>query len=61
MSDQLRDQLKRYKKNNGIKTPSPKNKHHRKPENLSQNDIRELMGEHRPTYKRGPGGAIRQK
>lgn len=61
MSDQFKDQLKLYKKKHGIKTLSPKEIQHRKPENLSQNDIRELMGEHRPTYKRGPGGAIRQK
>jgi len=61
MSDQFRDQLKRDKKKHGIKTPTPKKKHHRKPEKYTHGEIEDLMGINRPTYKRGPGGAMRQK
>lgn len=32
----------------------------RKPEKLSDRDLRELMGTNRPTYGRKKGGAIRQ-
>jgi hypothetical protein len=38
------------------KKESPKKK-----EQLSEKDIKELMGTNRPTYKRGKGGAIRNK
>jgi len=61
MSDQFRDQLRHYKKKKGIKTPSPKKKQHRKPEKLSQNDIKDLMGMDRPTYRRGKGGSMKQR
>ncbi len=61
MSEQFRDELKRYKKKNGIKTPAPKKKLQRKPEEHTHSEIEGLMGVNRPTYKRGPGGAIRQK
>lgn len=30
-------------------------------ENFSERDIKELMGQYEPTYKRGKGGAIRRK
>ncbi|QAS52824.1 hypothetical protein [Halobacillus litoralis] len=61
MSQQLRDQLSKYKRKNNIKTPSPKKKRKRKSESYSQRDIEELMGINRPTYRRGRGGAIKQK
>lgn len=62
MSQQFPDQLKEYKKKNNIKTPELKsNKNAQKKESYSHDEIRELMGEYRPTYKRGRGGAIRQK
>ncbi len=63
MSDQLRNQLNKYKKKNGINTPNPKKKRKKKSktENFSRNEIEDLMGTNRPTYSRGPGGAIRQK
>lgn len=32
-----------------------------KKEQLSKKDIEELMGMNKPTYKRGKGGAIRNK
>lgn len=61
MSQQLRDQLKEYKRKNNIKTPSPKKKRKKKTESLSQEDLEDLMGIRRPTYRRGRGGAIKQK
>ena len=30
-------------------------------EKLSPNDLKDLMGENRQTYKRGKGGAVRRK
>gem|GEM_PF-6427135 len=36
-------------------------KKRRKKEKLTERDYRELMGEFRDTYKRGPTGAIRRK
>jgi hypothetical protein len=39
----------------------PKSKHKRRKEKLSHNEILELMGVHRDTYKRGRGGALRRK
>lgn len=33
----------------------------KKQEKLSKKDIEELMGLNKPTYKRGKGGAIRNK
>lgn len=61
MSKQLRDQLKEYKRKNNIKTPQPKKKRRKKTESLSQEDLEDLMGIRRPTYRRGRGGAMKQK
>ncbi|WP_406945742.1 hypothetical protein ACJA3J_05700 [Halobacillus sp. SY10] len=57
MSQQLREQLKQYKRKHNIQTPHPK----KKKEDFSTRDIEELMGMNRPTYRRGRGGAIKQK
>ena len=62
MSQQLRDQLKAYKRKNNIKTPHPEPpKRRRKKESLSQRDLEDLMGTRRQVLKRGKGGAFRQK
>lgn len=61
MSQQFRNQLKAYKKKNGMNTPHPKSKKQRPAEHFSQQDLEDLMGMHRPTYQRGRGGAIKQK
>lgn len=41
-----------------IKSGKPKGK---KEERLTDRDFKELMGVHRPTYRRGKGGAFRQR
>jgi len=43
--------------------PDDKQQHtnNRFKEKLSPNDLKELMGENRQTYKRGKGGSIRRK
>ncbi|WP_166460954.1 hypothetical protein [Bacillus velezensis] len=33
----------------------------KKPQKLTESDLRNLMGINRPTYKRGRGGAFRQQ
>lgn len=47
----------------GLVAPSKEKdkKESRPKEKLSQRDIRELMGMHTPTYRRGKGGAMRQQ
>jgi len=42
-----------------LKNLSSKSK--RKPEKLTDIDLKELMGQNRQTYKRGKGGAVRRK
>ena len=61
MSQQLRDQLKAYKRKNNIKTPHPDPKRKKKTESLSQRDLEDLMGMNRQTLKRGRGGAYKRK
>jgi len=61
MSQQLREQLKSYKRRNSIKTPNPSTKEEPRPESFSTKDIEELMGVNRPTFKRTKGGALKQK
>ncbi|QAS52394.1 hypothetical protein [Halobacillus litoralis] len=62
MSQQLRDQLKRYKRKNNIQTPHPKkNTPKKKKERMSHRDVEDLMGVNRPTYRRGKGGAMKQR
>ncbi len=44
------------------KKPRQNNKKPKRPkENLTNRDVRELMGEFKDVYKRGRGGAIRMK
>ena len=50
---------KKHKKKRKVKKVEQPVK--RKPERLSEYDLRELMGQNRPTYSRGKGGAYRQK
>lgn len=47
-----------YNNDSRLKKKRCKKKHH---EQLTRQDIEELMGANRPTYKRGKGGAIRQR
>lgn len=72
MKDQLRQAFKdywaeqeKYKKRKNHKKKRKVRKAEqpmkRKPERLSEYDLRELMGQNRPTYSRGKGGAYRQK
>jgi len=64
MSEQLRKQLRDWKKKNmrgSGKSKSKQNKGKRSGKDMSTRDIEELMGMNRPTYKRGKGGAYRQK
>ncbi|ARK32143.1 hypothetical protein [Halalkalibacter krulwichiae] len=53
LSDHLEDEKKR-KSNH---TSKPKKRKKKKPEL----DYKELMGQYKTTYKRGKGGAIKQK
>ncbi|MGY0692634.1 hypothetical protein ACW2QC_07545 [Virgibacillus sp. FSP13] len=60
MSEQLRKQLKNWSKKNRLS--SKKKKHHEKQtENLTEEDLMELMGVNRPTYRRKRGGSFKQK
>ncbi|MEC1106234.1 hypothetical protein [Bacillus velezensis] len=43
------------------KQPSSRKSTKKKPQKPTESDLRNLMGINRPTYKRGRGGAFRQK
>ncbi|WP_166460957.1 hypothetical protein [Bacillus velezensis] len=43
------------------KKPSSCKSIEKKPQKLTERDLENLMGVNRPTYKRGRGGAFRQK
>ncbi|UWD96800.1 hypothetical protein NX081_17340 [Bacillus velezensis] len=43
------------------KQPSSRKSVEKKPQKLTESDLRNLMGINRPTYKRGRGGAFRQQ
>jgi hypothetical protein len=62
MSDLLREQLKMRAKKNGlnIKPKHTKNLKQRK-DKLTYSDIEDLMGIRRPRYRRGKGGAFKQR
>ncbi|THE13083.1 hypothetical protein E1I69_09440 [Bacillus timonensis] len=66
MNPTFRDQLKQWKKENGMqhKDPpiveSPKKSPPKKMDKLSESDLRYLMGTGRPTYRRNKG-ALRQR
>ncbi|WHY76242.1 hypothetical protein QNH20_19245 [Neobacillus sp. WH10] len=60
----LQQGLKKSSKKNNMKLPQEKLQSEPKPketENLSANDIKELMGMNMPTYRRGKGGSMRQR
>jgi hypothetical protein len=61
MSEQLKQQLTKWAKKNGMQLNNKESKKKLKSEMLSQADIEELMGIYRPIYKRGKGGAYKQK
>ncbi|WP_276789701.1 hypothetical protein [Bacillus sp. (in: firmicutes)] len=43
------------------KQPSSRKSIEKKPQKLTERELENLMGVNRPTYKRGRGGAFRQK
>lgn len=49
--------------NDGFKEKKPPSRksNEKKPQKLSERDLANLMGVNRPTYKRGRGGAFRQR
>jgi hypothetical protein len=60
----MKNGLEKWSKSNNIQLPQSKRKRkpkQKKKENLSRQDIQELMGMNRPIYTRGKGGAIRRK
>ncbi len=60
MSEQFKQQINKWTKRYGMKSKK-KGKSNPKSEKLTQSDLDELMGINRPTYKRGKGGAYKQK
>ncbi|MEH7223872.1 hypothetical protein V7112_08625 [Bacillus sp. JJ1566] len=66
MNPTFRDQLKQWKKENGMQhkdTPiieSPKKSPPKKKDELSESDLRYLMGTGMPTYKRHRGSIRRR-
>jgi len=61
MDSRAKEKLKQWKKDyQEVKQASKKPKQKRKTENLSDRDLRELMGQNRPTYRRH-NGAFRQR
>jgi hypothetical protein len=62
----LQQGLKEWAKRNNMKSPREKHKKEnttmqRKPEKLTNRDLRELMGTNMRTHRRGKGGSIRQR
>jgi hypothetical protein len=58
----FKEQLKLWKQHHQeVKRKPHKKPQKRKSEDLSDSDIRSLMGMDRPRYSRGKGGAFRQK
>ncbi|MGD6993985.1 hypothetical protein [Sutcliffiella horikoshii] len=62
MNESLRDQLQQWRKQTADQRQvHQEKKPPRKREELTDRDIRELMGTGRPRYARGKGGAYRQR
>lgn len=62
MNGTLRDQLQEWRKQSAVdKQVHQEKKTSQKREELSDRDLRELMGTGRPRYARGKGGAYRQR
>lgn len=59
----LQDELKQWANKNNFKhsEKKPNVQVKKKKEKLSTRDLEELMGTRKPVYKRGKGGAVRQK
>ncbi|MDE3837919.1 hypothetical protein C0966_00660 [Bacillus methanolicus] len=64
MNPTLKDQLKEWEKKNSFHRPKKKHvekKPAKKTEKLSKSDLIYLMGTNMPVYRRGKGGAFRQR
>lgn len=62
MNGTLRDQLQEWRKQSAVdKQVYHEKKPSQKREELTDRDLRELMGTGRPRYARGKGGAYRQR
>lgn len=62
MNGSLRDQLQEWRKQSSVdKQVHHEKKPSQKREELTDRDLRELMGTDRPRYARGKGGAYRQR
>ena len=67
MRRELKEQLKEWKQQHREVTGYGKKKKRRqkaekgKPEQLSEREIKDLMGMNKPVYRRGKGGALRQR
>ncbi|MCL6456509.1 MAG: hypothetical protein K6T85_00740 [Gorillibacterium sp.] len=61
----IQQELKKWMKANKVKHRKNKHKKERKQkrrkERLTEHEIKELMGVGRPVYRRGKGGAFRQR
>lgn len=58
IEERVSESIKRKLGYNNDSNRKRKKKHH---ERITKQDIEELMGVNRPTYKRGRGGALRQR
>ncbi|BAD74805.1 MULTISPECIES: hypothetical protein [Geobacillus] len=59
----MKDQMQKWIKANNMAYRSERNRKERKrnKERLTEREIKELMGVCRPVYRRGKGGAFRQR
>ncbi|WJQ11113.1 hypothetical protein QT237_02920 [Geobacillus stearothermophilus] len=59
----MQDQMQKWIKANNMAYRSERNRKERKrnKERLTEREIKELMGVCRPVYRRGKGGAFRQR
>ncbi|KLR75317.1 phage protein [Geobacillus sp. T6] len=59
----MKDQMQKWIKANNMAYRSERNRKERKrnKERLTEREINELMGTYRPIYRRGKGGAFRQR
>lgn len=60
MDQEAQDKLKQWKRDYHESQREAREQNKKKMENLSDRDLRELMGQSRPTYKRH-NGAFRQR
>ncbi|AWP37785.1 hypothetical protein DXF96_00220 [Heyndrickxia coagulans] len=58
----VQDELKKWKKNNKPRKNKARGRpRKRKSEHLSEREIKDLMGYYEPVFRRGKGGALRQR